>query len=97
MAKQAKETLGTEKLDAIADRGYFNSTEISACEEASITVSPGLIGTEIQPPERFQRLGPTVPIGRAGQPEEVAEAVVWLLSDKTSYVTGADILVSGGR
>lgn len=60
-------------------------------------VSPGLIGTEIQPPERFQRLGPTVPIGRAGRPEEVAEAVLWLLSEKASYVTGADILVSGGR
>jgi NAD(P)-dependent dehydrogenase (short-subunit alcohol dehydrogenase family) len=38
-----------------------------------------------------------VPIGRAGRPEEVAEAVLWLLSDKASYVTGADILVSGGR
>jgi NAD(P)-dependent dehydrogenase (short-subunit alcohol dehydrogenase family) len=60
-------------------------------------VSPGLIGTEIQPPGRFARLGPTVPIGRAGRPEEVAEAVLWLLSEKASYVTGADILVSGGR
>ena len=60
-------------------------------------VSPGLIDTEIQPKERFERLGPTVPIGRAGQPQEVAEAVVWLLSEKASYVTGADILVTGGR
>jgi NAD(P)-dependent dehydrogenase (short-subunit alcohol dehydrogenase family) len=61
------------------------------------SVSPGLIDTEIQPPERFQRLGPTVPLGRAGKPEEVAEAVLWLLSDKASYVTGADIFVTGGR
>jgi NAD(P)-dependent dehydrogenase (short-subunit alcohol dehydrogenase family) len=61
------------------------------------SVSPGLIRTEIQPAERFDRLGPTVPIGRAGQPEEVAEAVLWLLSEKASYVTGADILVAGGR
>lgn len=60
-------------------------------------VSPGLIDTEIQPKERFERLGPTVPIGRAGQPEEVAQAVLWLLSEKASYVTGADILVTGGR
>jgi hypothetical protein len=39
MSKQAKETLGTETLDAIADRGYFNSTEILACEDAGITVA----------------------------------------------------------
>ena len=39
MAKQAKETLGTEKLDAIADRGYFTGTEILACEQAGITVT----------------------------------------------------------
>jgi NAD(P)-dependent dehydrogenase (short-subunit alcohol dehydrogenase family) len=62
------------------------------------SVSPGLIDTEIQIAERFARLAPTIPIGRAGTPEEVAEAALWLLSDKTaSYVTGADILVAGGR
>jgi NAD(P)-dependent dehydrogenase (short-subunit alcohol dehydrogenase family) len=61
------------------------------------SVSPGLIDTEIQIPERFTRLAPTVPIGRAGTPNEVAEAALWLLSDKASYVTGADILVAGGR
>jgi NAD(P)-dependent dehydrogenase (short-subunit alcohol dehydrogenase family) len=61
------------------------------------SVSPGLIDTEMQMPERFARLAPTVPIGRAGSPEEVAEAVLWLLSDKASYVTGADILIAGGR
>ena len=61
------------------------------------SVSPGLIDTDIQIPERMVRLAPTVPIGRAGTPEEVAEAVLWLLSDKASYVTGADLLVTGGR
>jgi NAD(P)-dependent dehydrogenase (short-subunit alcohol dehydrogenase family) len=61
------------------------------------SVSPGLIDTEIQSPERFERLAPTVPIGRAGTPDEVARAVLWLLSDDASYVTGADILVTGGR
>ena len=61
------------------------------------SVSPGLIDTEIQMPERFTRLAPTTPMRRAGTAEEVAEAVVWLLSDKASYVTGADLLVTGGR
>jgi NAD(P)-dependent dehydrogenase (short-subunit alcohol dehydrogenase family) len=61
------------------------------------SVSPGLIDTEIQIPERLARIAPTTPMGRAGTAEEVAEAVVWLLSDKASYVTAADIEVSGGR
>jgi NAD(P)-dependent dehydrogenase (short-subunit alcohol dehydrogenase family) len=61
------------------------------------SVSPGLIDTDMQIPERMARLAPTVPIGRAGTPEEIAEAVLWLLSDKASYVTGADLLVTGGR
>ena len=61
------------------------------------SVSPGLIDTAIQMPDRFARLAPTTPMRRAGSPEEVAEAVVWLLSDKASYVTGADLLVTGGR
>jgi NAD(P)-dependent dehydrogenase (short-subunit alcohol dehydrogenase family) len=61
------------------------------------SVSPGLIDTEIQEPARFARVAPTTPMRRAGTAEEVAEAVVWLLSDKASYVTGANLTVSGGR
>lgn len=62
---------------------------------------PGLIATEIQDdtgiPGRLEKLGPSVPIGRVGQPEEVAEAVLWLLSDAASYVTATSFNVSGGR
>jgi NAD(P)-dependent dehydrogenase (short-subunit alcohol dehydrogenase family) len=65
------------------------------------TVSPGLIHTGFHAhsgePGRAGRLGPTVALGRAGQPEEVAEAIVWLLSPKASYVTGANLRVAGGR
>jgi NAD(P)-dependent dehydrogenase (short-subunit alcohol dehydrogenase family) len=65
------------------------------------SVRPGLIETEIHAsggqPDRARRLGAGTPLGRAGQPEEVAEAIVWLLDDGASYVTGAVLDVSGGR
>jgi len=64
-------------------------------------VRPGLIETEIHAsggePGRVERLAPTVPIGRGGRPEEVAEAILWLVSDAASYVTGSILDVSGGR
>ena len=65
-------------------------------------VSPGLIDTEIheresRSPGRLQRLEGQIPMGRAGQADEVAAAVVWLLSDAASYITGANLKVSGGR
>ena len=45
----------------------------------------------------MSRLAPTVPVGRAGRPEEVAAAIVWLLGDDSPYTTGAILDVSGGR
>lgn len=62
---------------------------------------PGLIETEIHAsggqPDRAWRLGATTPMGRPGKPEEIAEAIVWLLSDASSYMTGTLMDVSGGR
>ncbi|MDB5069904.1 MAG: gdhI [Candidatus Eremiobacteraeota bacterium] len=64
-------------------------------------VAPGLIDTEIHArggrPERVAQIAPTVPLGRIGTPDEVADAVLWLLSDAASYITGAIVPVSGGR
>ncbi len=64
-------------------------------------VAPGLIDTEIHAasgiPDRLARLGPKIPMGRAGTPDEVAEAVLWLLSDAASYVNGTVLRVAGGR
>jgi NAD(P)-dependent dehydrogenase (short-subunit alcohol dehydrogenase family) len=64
-------------------------------------VAPGLVETEIHSangePGRLQRLMPTIPMNRAGQPEEVAEAVLWLLSPAASYVTGSILEIGGGR
>ncbi|GIF76274.1 SDR family oxidoreductase [Asanoa siamensis] len=66
------------------------------------TVQPGVIytdfhGTQSGEPGRADRVGPSAPLGRAGQPDEVAAAISWLLSDDASYVTGATIRVAGGR
>jgi NAD(P)-dependent dehydrogenase (short-subunit alcohol dehydrogenase family) len=60
-------------------------------------VTPGVIETDIQPPGRVERLTPMLPMGRAGQADEVAEAVLFLLSDGASYINGANLRVSGAR
>ena len=64
-------------------------------------VRPGLIETDIHASggqaDRARRIGATTPMGRAGRPEEVAEAIVWLLDDGASYTTGAILDVAGGR
>jgi len=60
-------------------------------------VSPGLIETGLHPPGRLERLAPQMPIPRAGKPEEVAEAVLFLLSDASYYTTGTNVRVAGGR
>ena len=64
-------------------------------------VRPGLINTDIHAsggdPGRADRLGKATPLGRAGEADEVAEAVIWLLSSASSYVTGTILDVTGGR
>jgi NAD(P)-dependent dehydrogenase (short-subunit alcohol dehydrogenase family) len=64
-------------------------------------VAPGLIDTEIHAaggqPDRIARMAPTIPLGRAGTAEETAAAILWLLSEEASYVTGTIVRVSGGR
>lgn len=61
-------------------------------------VAPGAVWTEIHlDPERPARVGAQTPLGRAGEPDEIAGAVAWLLSDDASYTTGAILRVAGGR
>ncbi|MCZ6511204.1 MAG: SDR family oxidoreductase [Alphaproteobacteria bacterium] len=61
------------------------------------SVSPGVIDTEIQPAGRVEQVGPNLPMKRVGQAEEVANAILFLLSDGASYVAGTKINVSGAR
>ncbi len=86
-----------------AAKGAVNSMVIGASREVAKegmrvnAITPGLIDTDIQPPGRVERLTPMLPMGRAGQPDEVAEAILFLLSDAASYINGANLRVSGAR
>ena len=90
-----------------ASKGAINTLTIGLAREVATegirvnAVAPGLVETGIHAangePGRLERLKPTIPMGRPGRPEEIAEAVVWLLSAAASYVTGAILEVGGGR
>ena len=96
-----------EYVDYAASKGALDTLTIGLAKECGPlgvrvnAVRPGLIDTEIHAsggqPGRAERLGVSTPLGRAGQAEEVAEAIVWLLSDAASYVNGALFDVTGGR
>jgi NAD(P)-dependent dehydrogenase (short-subunit alcohol dehydrogenase family) len=66
-----------------------------------VGVAAGLTDTELHAaggePDRAQKIGPIVPLGRAAKPDDIAEAVVWLMSDAARYVTATTLRVGGGR
>jgi NAD(P)-dependent dehydrogenase (short-subunit alcohol dehydrogenase family) len=90
-----------------ASKGAIDSFTIGLAREVATegirvnAVAPGLVDTGLHAangdPGRLQRLMGTIPMGRAGTPNEVAEAVLWLLSSAASYATGAILQVGGGR
>lgn len=94
-------------VDYAAAKGAVDTFTIGFAREVAAegirvnAVRPGIIDTDIHAsgglPERARDLAPTVPMQRAGTAEEVAEAVLYLLSPQASYVTGTIMNVSGGR
>ena len=90
-----------------ASKGAIDTMTVGLAKEVGkegirvVGIRPGLIRTEIHEAHggeaTINALAPTVPIGRAGSPEEIAAAVLWLVSDGASYVTGTTVDVSGGR
>ena len=61
------------------------------------TIRPGPTKTEIHEPGRLERITPQLPMGRPGEPQEIAETILFLLSDAASYISGAALNVSGAR
>jgi NAD(P)-dependent dehydrogenase (short-subunit alcohol dehydrogenase family) len=101
--------LGSPNLyvDYAASKGAIDSFTIGLGQEVAgegirvAAIRPGLIDTEIHAstgePGRAHRLAGNVPMKRVGTASEIANAIVWLMSDEASYVTGAILDVSGGR
>jgi NAD(P)-dependent dehydrogenase (short-subunit alcohol dehydrogenase family) len=90
-----------------ASKGALDSMTVGLAKEVGkegvrvVAIRPGLIVTDIHQAhggdQMIAQIGPTIPIGRAGTPDEIAETVLWLASDAASYLHGSMIDVSGGR
>ncbi|HEX5226796.1 MAG TPA: SDR family oxidoreductase [Bryobacteraceae bacterium] len=90
-----------------ASKGAVNTFTVGLAREVATegirvnAVAPGLVDTDIHAangePGRLARMSPTIPMGRGGTPDEIAQGVLWLLSDAASYVTGTILEIGGGR
>jgi NAD(P)-dependent dehydrogenase (short-subunit alcohol dehydrogenase family) len=94
-------------VDYAASKGAVDTLGIGLAKEVATegvrvnVVRPGVIDTEIHAsggqPDRAAQIGPQIPLGRAGTAEEVAAAILWFLSDASTYCTGSILDVAGGR
>jgi NAD(P)-dependent dehydrogenase (short-subunit alcohol dehydrogenase family) len=96
-----------EYIDYAASKGAIDTFTVGLAREVVSdgirvnAVRPGIVNTDIHAtggePNRVDRVKATIPMQRGGEPEEVAAAILWLLSDEASYTTGAILDVGGGR
>jgi len=96
-----------EYIDYAASKGAIDTFTMGLAKELVAdgirvnSVRPGIINTELHAkggePGRIDRIAPTIPMQRAGDANEVANAILWLASDEASYITGSLLDVSGGR
>lgn len=96
-----------EYVDYAASKGAIDTFTLGLAQEVARDgirvngVRPGFIRTEIHAsggePDRLERVKHGIPLGRGGEPEEVAAAILWLLSEEASYTTGAILDITGGR
>ena len=94
-------------VDYAAAKGAIETFTIGLAKEVAgegirvNAVRPGIIDTEIHAsggtPDRVRQIAPQLPMQRAGTADEVGEAIVWLLSERSSYTTGSIVEVTGGR
>ena len=95
-----------QRVHYAASKGAINTMTIGLSNEVAgegirvNAVLPGLIDTDMHGPwggkKRIETIGPTIPLGRAGVPDEVAAAVIWLMSDEAGFITGELLEVGGG-
>jgi NAD(P)-dependent dehydrogenase (short-subunit alcohol dehydrogenase family) len=96
-----------EYIDYAATKGAIDTMTVGLAKEVALegirvnAVRPGIVKTEIHAsggePGRIERVKDSIPMKRAGEPEEVARTILWLMSAEASYCTGAVVNVSGGR
>ncbi len=109
LVSSAASRLGSphEYVDYAASKGAVDSLALGLARELAAegvrvnAVRPGVIETDMHAsvgqPDRAERLAPLIPAGRPGRPDEIADAILWLLGDNASYTTGALLDVTGGR
>lgn len=95
-----------DRVHYAASKGAINTMTLGLSTEVAgegIRVNaalPGLVDTDMHEPwggkKRIDTIGPTIPIGRAGVPDDVGAAVVWLMSDEASFITGELLEIGGG-
>ncbi len=105
MISSAAATIGGpgEYIWYAASKGAIDSMTLGMSKELAVdgirvnSLQPGLVDTDIHPPGRKERIAPMIPIARPGTPDEIAQSILFLLSDNSSYTTGAILRVAGGR